>query len=251
MNRILLTKILILFLVAVAQTQTVVETKTVKDQYGNVEQYSFYRDANGIEIKHGKYVQWLANGTKVLEMIYQNGKGDGLQTYYFAENGLKQVEGYRRNDAITGVWTRWHLNGKKAEECPYENNYLNGVCRYWSESGEFVEKVTYINGKPAAFAAWEKRNAKTAFLYANIIVRLDKLEFVSEYANVRKEFQLPDLESLIDSLPKVVWDGGKIVAIQGTGQRNQADYKLIFEIMGQIGKRLRAKGFRILPTPCC
>ncbi|HUE82922.1 MAG TPA: hypothetical protein VMM84_12485 [Pyrinomonadaceae bacterium] len=225
MNRILLTTILILFLVAVAKAQTAVETKTVKDQYGNVEQYSFYRDANGTEIKHGKYVQYLANGTKVLEMIYQNGKGDGLQTHYFAENGRKQVEGYRRNDTITGVWTRWHLNGKKAEERPYENNSLNGVCKYWSESGKFVEEVKYINGKPAAFVVWEKRNAKTAFLYADIIVRLDKLEFVSKYANVRKEFQLSELEGLIDSLPKAVWDGGKIVAIQGTGQKNQADYK--------------------------
>ncbi len=251
MKRILLTKFLILFLVFVVQAQTTVETKSVKDQYGNVEQYSFYKNANGTEIKHGKYIQHLANGTKVLEMVYQDGKCNGLQTYYFAENGRKQVEGYCRNDVSTGVWTRWHLNGKKAEECPYENNSLNGVCKFWSESGEFVEGVKYINGKPTAFVAWEKRNAKTAFLYADIIVRLDKLEFVSEYATVRKEFQLSELESLIDSLPKSVWDGGKIVAIQGTGQRNQVDYKRMFEIMGEIGKRLRAKGYRILPTPCC
>ena len=251
MKKLFLMNFAILFLGIVVQSQVFIESKTIKDEYGNTEQYSFYRNAAGNEVKQGKYVEHLANGTKILEMFYQNGKCNGLQTYFFFENGNKEAEGGCYNDVLTGLWTKWYLNGKKAEECPYKNDSENGVCKFWSETGEFIEEVKYIDGKPAAFVEWEKRNVRTAFLYPNIVVRLDKLEFSSEYSKIKKEFQLSELENLIDSLPKTVWNGGRIISIQGTGQRNQADYKKMFELMGEIDIRIKAKGFRVLSSPCC
>lgn len=251
MNRILPAKFLIIILVIAAQSQTIIESKTVKDEDDNFVQYSFYRNADNSEVRHGKYTQFLANGRKMFEINYLNGKCSGPEIWYWPENGRKQAEGFCRSDMLTGVWTRWHPNGKKESECSYENDKLNGICKFWSESGEFVEKVKYVEGKPRAFAEWEKHNTKNVFLYARITFRLDKLEFTSQYANIKKEFELSGLEALIDSLPKNTWDGGKVVAIQGSSQRNQADYKRMFEIIGEMGTRLRAKGFRILPVPCC
>jgi|GEM_PF-6898594 len=249
MKGFVLTKFLILIFIVAAHAQTAIENKIVKDKYGNFVEYSFYRNSDGSEVRHGKYTQFLANGKKSFEIIYQNGKCDGLQTWYWAENGQKQAEGYCRNDMLTGVWTRWYLNGKKSEECHYENDSLNGVCKFWSENGEFVEEIKYIDNKPTAFIEWEKRNPKKTFLSAHIIVRLGKLEFVSEYANIRKEFKLNELESVIELLPKSVWEGGKIVWIQGTGQRTQDDHKRMFEIMSEIEKHLRQKGFRVRYLP--
>ena len=251
MKRALFIKFLILLFGVIGQSQMTVETKTVKDEYGNTEQFTFYRNSSGVEIRHGKSIRKLVNETIVEEAEYKNGKFNGLQTYYYYENGRKRSEGNRFDGELTGVWTSWHRNGRKAQECSYKNSLLNGVCKYWNESGEFIEEVKYIDSKPTAFVEWEKRHAKQAFLYAHIIVRLDKFEFVSVYSDIKKEFQLSELESLIDSLPKTVWAGGRIIGIQGTGQRNQADYKRMSEIIGEINGRLRKKDFRILPMQCC
>ncbi len=251
MKPALFIKFLILLFVLVGQSQMRVETKTVKDEYGNTEQFTFYRNSSGVEVRHGKSIRKLANGIIVEEAEYKNGKFNGLQTYYYYENGRKQSEGNRLEDELIGMWIVWHRNGRKSQECTYKNSLLNGVCRYWNESGEFIEEIKYIDSKPTAFVEWEKRHVKQAFLYAHIIVRLDKFEFVSVYSDIKKEFQLSELESVIDSLPETVWAGGRIVGIKGTGQRNQADYKRMFEIMGEIKGRLRKKDFRILPMACC
>ncbi len=120
-------------------------------------EYCFYRGEGGLEVLHGKYINWFESGQESSEQDYRNGKIEGRTTYWH-ENGKKSSQGMYHDNYPVGTWVSWHKNGQRESSCNYVNGEKEGVCLWWDAQGRQADSVEYIHGKPRAIAEWEARD---------------------------------------------------------------------------------------------
>ena len=65
--------------------------------------------------------EYWENGKLRLERHYQDGKLEGLSTYFY-ENGIKMLEVHYKDGKKEGLQTHWYTNGEKW----YERHYKDG-----------------------------------------------------------------------------------------------------------------------------
>jgi hypothetical protein len=231
-----------------------VQKKTERFSNGRPKtEYCFYREKDGQEVLHGKYVTWSESGAKFSERDYRDGKIDG-RTIYWQENGKKSSQGMYHNNYPVGTWVSWHKNGQKESSCNYVNGKKEGVCFWWDDHGRQVDSVEYIHGKLRAIAEWEARDQRAVktsiYLYPYILVlRTGSLTFRSAYAGINKEFSLSQLEEVAASLPASVWVDGKSIGIQQVGLSSEADHQTIVEITEKVRAFFTSKGYRVYGLP--
>ena len=118
--------------------------------------------------KHGIVQVFFKNNNKLrYKGNYNNGLMDGKWTYYW-ENGNKKVEGSFKNgngsnkNKITkvptngrdGMWSSWHMNGKKWSELNFINGKKNGKQINWYDNGQKEVEGNYENDKPVKTWLW-------------------------------------------------------------------------------------------------
>jgi len=231
-----------------------VQKKTERFSNGRPKaEYCFYRDKDGLEVLHGKYVTWLESGQRFSEQNYRNGKVDG-RTVYWHENGKKSSQGMYHDDYPIGPWVSWHRNRQNESSCNYVNGEKEGVCLWWDDRGRQADSIEYIHGKPRAIAEWEARHQRAIktpiYLYPYILV-LPKgsLTFMSRYAGITKEFSLSQLEEAFASLPASVWVDGKSIGIQEVGLATEADQQTMAQIKEKVKAFFTSKGYRVYGLP--
>ncbi|HNW99123.1 MAG TPA: toxin-antitoxin system YwqK family antitoxin [Bacteroidales bacterium] len=89
-------------------------------------------------------IEYWENGNKKSELLYFNGKLDGISTWWY-ESGEKQMECTYKNNMLEGQSTRWYFNGNKQRLDFYKNNMLNDTCITWHENGTKKSVTIYIN----------------------------------------------------------------------------------------------------------
>ena len=231
-----------------------VQKKTERFSNGKPKaEYCFYREKDGQEVLHGKYITWSESGQKFSEQNYRNGRIDG-RTIYWHENGKKSWQGMYQDDHPVGAWVSWHKNGQKGSSCSYVSSEKEGVCLWWDDHGRQADSVEYIHGKPRAIAEWEardKRAVKTSiYLYPSILVRPNgSLTFSSAYAGITKEFSVSQLEEIFASLPASVWVDGKSIGVQQVGLATEADHQTMDEITEKVKAFFAGKGYRVYSLP--
>ena len=231
-----------------------VQKKTERFSNGKPKaEYCFYREKDGQEVLHGKYITWSESGQKFSEQNYRNGRIDG-RTIYWHENGKKSWQGMYQDDHPVGTWVSWHKNGQKGSSCSYVSGEKEGVCLWWDDHGRQADSVEYIHGKPRAIAEWEardKRAVKTSiYLYPSILVRPNgSLTFSSAYAGITKEFSVSQLEEIFASLPASVWVDGKSIGVQQVGLATEADHQMMDEITEKVKAFFASKGYRVYSLP--
>lgn len=77
---------------------------------------------------------------------YLDGKLNGESIQYF-ENGSVKEKGTYTLDKKTGIWERYHANGKKMMLERYKNGIRHGWSFAYDESGKEIAKVYFYNGK--------------------------------------------------------------------------------------------------------
>jgi len=231
-----------------------VQKKTERFSNGKPKaEYCFYREKDGQEVLHGKYITWSESGQKFSEQNYRNGRIDG-RTIYWHENDKKSWQGMYQDDHPVGAWVSWHKNGQKGSSCSYVSSEKEGVCLWWDDHGRQADSVEYIHGKPRAIAEWEardKRAVKTSiYLYPSILVRPNgSLTFSSAYAGITKEFSVSQLEEIFASLPASVWVDGKSIGVQQVGLATEADHQTMDEITEKVKAFFASKGYRVYSLP--
>jgi len=231
-----------------------VQKKTERFSNGRPKtEYCFYREKDGQEVLHGKYITWSESGAKFSEQDYRDGKIDG-RTIYWQANGKKSSQGMYHNNHPVGTWVSWHKNGQKESSCNYVNGEKEGVCLWWDDQGRQADSVEYIHGKPRAIAEWEARDQREVktpiYLYPYILVLPSgSLTFTSAYAGVTKEFSLSQLDEIFASLPRSVWVDGKSIGIQRVGLATEQDQRTMAQITEEVKAFFTNKGYRVRELP--
>jgi len=146
---------------------------------GKKQEEGSYRDGK----KNGNWDGWYLNGEKKYSAKFINGGATGVYTE-LDQNGrvLKSVE-YKNNDIISefhvsrddsgiiefhkikgvldGLWTRWYMNGQKAEEGFYRNGKKSGSWNGWFSNKKVKYESEYLNGKRSGnHFSWDENGKK-------------------------------------------------------------------------------------------
>ena len=74
--------------------------------------------------------EYWENGKLRLERHYQDGKLEGLSTYFY-ENGIKMLEVHYKDGKKEGLQTHWYTNGEKWYELHYKYGKKDGLDTEW------------------------------------------------------------------------------------------------------------------------
>lgn len=107
--------------------------------------------ANGQKLAEGEYhngkqigvaTAWHENGQKRIVENFKDGVRDGLSTAWYSD-GTKQGEGEFKHGKEEGFWTWWHPNSKKAVRGEFRSGRRFGVWTYWNPDGSFKATEDY------------------------------------------------------------------------------------------------------------
>ena len=96
----------------------------------------------GIEIKYS----YGSKGQKLMGSIYKDGKGVGLITYQYYENGQINSEQNYKDGKWDGKFTEWYENGKKKSEHNWKDNIPDGDWTSWFENGQIGSEGSFKDG---------------------------------------------------------------------------------------------------------
>jgi len=101
-----------------------------------------------VDLSQQKYIvrHYWANGNKLLEIGYQNGKLHGKSIRWY-RNGNKCWEGEYQNGKRHGKHIEWYENGSKYWEKEYQNGELYGKYIEWHKNGSKHWEEEYQNGE--------------------------------------------------------------------------------------------------------
>ncbi len=132
------------------------------------EEFSYFLDPDGNQIRHGDLKQWYDNGQLERNISFDFGKKNGMEIWYF-ENGLKKSEIPWKVGKKDGVEKHWYPNGEfqKSEE-NYDTGILNGVVKNWYPNGKLKSEFYYVDGKlsDTAMLWFESGTLKSKAVYS-------------------------------------------------------------------------------------
>ncbi|MBD29271.1 MAG: hypothetical protein CMO38_08485 [Verrucomicrobiaceae bacterium] len=94
----------------------------------------------------GKTFRLHINGHKESEIIYKDGKKEGLKTVWY-DNGQKWFANNYKDDRLNGLATGWHRNGQKSSEVTFKNDIRNGSSIEWFANGKKLAEQNFKNDK--------------------------------------------------------------------------------------------------------
>ena len=114
------------------------------DDYGNL-------------IKDGKWLFWNESGIIKEEVNFNNGKRQGLTTY-FSSTGKESAKIIYKDDLPwDGEWTTWYQNGSKKETGIYAQGQKQSPWTAWYENGQKKYVIHYVNSiKHGLYTEWTK-----------------------------------------------------------------------------------------------
>lgn len=107
--------------------------------------------ANGKKLAEGEYLDgkqvgvataWHENGQKRIVENFEKGLRHGLSTAWYPD-GTQQGEGKFKYGKEEGLWTWWHPNGKKAVSGEFRAGQRFGVWTHWNPDGSFKATEDY------------------------------------------------------------------------------------------------------------
>ena len=96
-------------------------------------------------ITDGIITKYFADGTKMSEENYSNGKRNGICPRWHYTGEKLHEESYT-NGKRNGMFKEWHANGQLASEVMYEDDKKIGMYRQWHKNGYRHIQVMYKDG---------------------------------------------------------------------------------------------------------
>ena len=117
------------------------ETEEAKYETGKLMQRrTFYRDAEGQKVDHGRYYYWFPNGNMSQDTQYKHGKRDGKQIVYHFSGG-KESEQFWVDGKQEGKEQWWDENGVLYRVCEYKNDMPDGVWTWYYPPTKATENI--------------------------------------------------------------------------------------------------------------
>ena len=161
--------------------------------------FQLYEYKNGK--KNGKFIEYLSEGTKVIEGNYKDGQKEGLWEYYF-ENGKLDMAGHFKNDSQNDHWQYWYPNGQLYYEGEFDLGKKQGLWQFNYNDGKLWKKGEYINDKKNGlwFSQYENGNKAFEGSYRN---DFENGQWLSWYENG----QIKDKGTYSLGLMNAFWEG--------------------------------------------
>lgn len=109
---------------------------------GKIKIEEFFKEGQ----REGKYYEYFENGEKSVEIMYRNGKMDGVYLVYH-KNGKKKIEGFYKDDLKEGNWYQYDWNERMTDKINYVHNKAEGLAYGYHDNGNIMAIVHYRNGK--------------------------------------------------------------------------------------------------------
>ena len=93
----------------------------------------------------GKAIVNYPNNKIQEEVLYFEGKKNGVSTKYFS-TGKIQKKSFYKNNQLDGIVKTWWDNDTLSSESIYKNGARNGVQKSWHPNGKMARLNTLING---------------------------------------------------------------------------------------------------------
>ena len=99
-------------------------------------------EAQGEELRHGKWEEWYSNGQLKMSGQYNHDKKVGQFSYWYP-NGQKATEGNYSADKHDGIWVWWHQNGQKSVTGNFRKGHLVDQWRWWAVNGKLTKQMLH------------------------------------------------------------------------------------------------------------
>ncbi len=100
--------------------------------------------ANGDFVRHGAETWYYPNRKKKYEVLYQDGKRTGKESFWLPSGGLQW--GWEHRPDGTGTWTHYWPNGRKKIESTWRGFKAEGVATHWDQQGKLIRTFTFKDG---------------------------------------------------------------------------------------------------------
>lgn len=95
--------------------------------------------------QNGTYLEFNTRGHLTLRATYKNNKLDGPWAVY--SFGRPEKEAHYKNGELDGVYLEYNRKtGNLQKEAHYKNGVQHGTYRFYSEEGEVMLEVEYVDG---------------------------------------------------------------------------------------------------------
>ncbi len=107
-----------------------------------------------------------AKDVKVEEGFYINGRKQGVWIKYFPDGKTPKLKGNYTDNRPEGAFTRYHSNGKVAEQGTFSKNGYKGLLTRYYENGQVAYKANYNNeGQESGLVQHYHPNGSLALTY--------------------------------------------------------------------------------------
>jgi len=253
-NSVLVASVLLLSKISLFAQPTNVKKEENKFPDGTVETYTYYKNEQKQEVKHGEYKKVSKDGKVREEGNYDEGKRDGTWKFYYPSGDLREVSTYKSNmrdgpyefynnkkalqkkgqyvkNRMVGQWTFYYPDGKLKEDKVYKDNKENGEAKEYYENGNVKASGIYKNGlKDSVWYVYEpngKKQSVTIYSAGALIstVDLSKITFQHTYTSGEST----EAEKIL-----ITKDNGFVVLCT-QGQEGKRDIKVMkFDSTGKI-----------------
>ena len=137
---------------------------TWKERYFVEDQdFQIYEYSKGL--KHGKFIEYLVDGTKVIQGTYNQGLKEGEWEYFF-ENGSLDMKGNFKNGEQDSTWHFWYPNGQLYYKGDFKIGLKTGSWSFYYNDGSIWKKGSYVDNKKNGEWVSKYENGNTAFIGA-------------------------------------------------------------------------------------
>ncbi len=114
----------------------------------------------GKRARHGREVEWYADGTKRFERYFDHGEPAGVWQSWF-EDGTRRSEVHCGEESGTTTW--WYEDGRVAARGPSIRGAPDGMWAFWHEDGAIAEEGRMAGGlRVGEWNAWYASGSQRA-----------------------------------------------------------------------------------------
>jgi antitoxin component YwqK of YwqJK toxin-antitoxin module len=104
-------------------------------------------DADGVEVPHGKRVQYYRDGKRLAEDWFVMGTQVGVTVSWHHEGTVSEVTTFADGKRHGGHMA-WYADGRMKEADWFVNGVRDGRLRQWADNGQLTADGVYVQGLP-------------------------------------------------------------------------------------------------------
>ncbi|WP_333821240.1 toxin-antitoxin system YwqK family antitoxin [Ohtaekwangia sp.] len=113
--------------------------------------------------------KYYSDGTLHKEMVYKDGKQNGMAKEFFQSGKLFQEVPYQ-NGLREGIARRYYESGTLSQETPYHNDLMHGIQKKYRRSGDLMCEIPYYKGELCVGLKEYTTDGKLKKRYPSIVI---------------------------------------------------------------------------------